>query len=158
MPQSIKYYPEDVQDFGTIGILLPMNSRPDTTGDGVFATSRTTEDQAVSNYINLLLTKKGERYMQPQFGVGLPFKLFEPNTQIVQIEIEQEIRNQASFWLPYIINESIEVRNPKDILGLSGTDEDNAVQIIITFRVTESGANRTIVIFQSEGRTNIALS
>jgi hypothetical protein len=96
--------------------------------------------------------------MQPQFGVGLPLKLFEQNTDQLQIEIEQEIRNQANFWLPYIINESIVVKNAKGIPGLSGTNEDAAIQIVITFRVTESGANRTIVAFQQEGRTNIQLT
>lgn len=154
----IKYYPEDQQDQGSLGILLPMNGSDAENSAGIFNVSRTTEEQAVSNYINLLMTYKGERWMQPQFGVGLPLKLFEQNTEQLQIEIEQEIRNQANFWLPYIINESIVVRNAKGIPGLSGTNEDAAIQIVITFRVTESGANRTIVAFQQEGRTNIQLT
>lgn len=155
---AIKVYPEDVRDYGTVGIKLPMNSETGDTGDGIFSTSRTTEDQAVSNYINLLLTKQGERYMQPRFGVGLPYKLFEPNTETLQIEIKREIEAQANFWLPYIINESIIVKNAEGIPGLTGTDEDNAIQIVITFRVTESGANHQLTIFQSEGRTNVQLA
>ena len=154
---AIKYYPEDQQDYGSLGILLPMNAGPNDTA-GIFSTSRTTEAQAVSNYINLLMTYKGERYMQPQFGVGLPLKLFEQNTDILQLEIEQEIRNQAAFWLPYIINESIVVKTAKGIPGLSSAEEENAIQIIITFRVTESGANRQIVLFQQDGRTNITVA
>lgn len=152
----IKYYPEDQQDYGSLGVLLPMNSSGNN--GGIFNTSRTTEEQAVSNYVNLLMTYKGERYMQPQFGVGLPLKLFEQNTDILQLEIEQEIRNQANFWLPYIINESIVVRTAKGIPGLSAGNEENAIQIVITFRVTESGANRQIVVFNTEGRTNINIT
>lgn len=152
-----KYYPEDHQDYGSLGILLPMNNSGTGNISGIFNTSRTTEEQAVSNYINLLMTYKGERYMQPQFGVGLPLKLFEQNTDVLQIEIEREIRNQANFWLPYIINESIEVRTAKGIPGLATANEENAIQIVITFRVTESGANKQIVVFQQEGRTNITV-
>lgn len=147
----IKYYPEDIQDYGTIGIKLPMNGSPADNSAGMFNVSRTTEDQAVSNYINLLLTKKGERYMQPDFGVGLQYKLFEQNTELLQIEIEQEIRNQANLWLPYIFNESITVKTASDIPGL-GNQTEHAIQIIIRFRVTESGANRVITLFQREGR------
>lgn len=84
----IKFYPEDLKSAsGFIGIKLPMNG----SDRGIFNMSRTTEDQAVSNYVNLLLTKKGERYMQPEFGVGLPFYLFEPNTPALRIELEAEI-------------------------------------------------------------------
>jgi phage baseplate assembly protein W len=147
---TIKYYPEDIQDYGSIGIKFPMNGSPADKSSGVFNVSRTTEEQAVSNYINLLLTRKGERYMQPNFGVGLQLKLFEPNTEILQIEIEQEIRDQANFWLPYIINDSITVRTAQDIPGLDETE--HAVQIIIRFRVTESGANQIITLFQQDGR------
>lgn len=154
---AIKYYPEDRTDHGSLGILLPSNGRADDISSGIFSVSRTTEDQAVSNYINLLMTYKGERWMQPQFGVGLPLKLFEQNTDILQIEIEQEIRNQANFWLPYIINESIVVRNAEGIPGLAAGSEEHAIQIVITFRVTESGANRQIVLFQTEGRTNVTV-
>lgn len=151
----IKIYPEDKYDYGTLGVKLPFNAGPDETTGGIFNTSRTTEDQAISNYINLLMTYKGERYMQPNFGVGLPLKLFEQNTDILHIEIEQEIRNQANFWLPYIVNESIVVRNGKDVPGLNSASDENSIQIVITFRVTESGANHQIVLFQQEGRTNI---
>ena len=147
----IKYYPEDLQDYGSLGIKLPMNASDVDSSNGIFNVSRTTEDQTVSNYINLLLTKRGERYMQPDFGVGIQYKLFEQNTDILQIEIEQEIRNQANYWLPYVFNESIEVRTAKDIPGL-GNDSENAIQIVIRFRVTESGANKVITLFQQDGR------
>ena len=38
----------------------------------------TTFDQSRSNLKNLLLTKKGERVLQPNFGSGLQDLLFEP--------------------------------------------------------------------------------
>jgi len=146
----VKYYPEDDLN-NTLGILLPMNGRPDRASDGFFAMSKTTEEQAVSNYINLLLTKKGERYMQPEFGIGIQFYLFEQNVDSLRLGLESEIYRQASIWLPHIINHNIEVRPKADVPGLAG-DPENALQIVITFSVTEAGANKTITLFQKGGR------
>jgi phage baseplate assembly protein W len=119
--------------------------------------SKTTEEQAISNYVNLLLTKKGERYMQPEFGIGIQFYLFEQNVDSLRLELESEIYRQASFWLPYIINHKIDVRPKADVPGLAG-DPENALQIVITFSVTEAGANRTIALFQKEGKISYTLT
>jgi phage baseplate assembly protein W len=152
---ELKYYPEDQQeDYGTLALKLPMNG---TKKGSFFNMSRTTEEQAVSNYVNLLLTFRGERYMQPDFGIGIQNYLFEPNTEGTRTQIEFEIQRQSAFWLPYIINHKIDVRDKANVLGLN-SDPENAIQIIITFSVTESGANRQIVIFQTGGRTNVQLN
>lgn len=148
----IKRYPEDVvQDTGTIGITLPTNTLDKRTG--LISTSRTTEQQAVSNYINLLLTFPGERYMQPTYGIGIQRYLFEQNTEGTRNDIEFAIRTQSAFWLPYIVNHNIDVRGRSDIPGLN-SDPENAIQIIITFSVLEQGANQTIVLFSENGQVN----
>lgn len=147
----IKYYPED-DSFGYIGIKFPANGTTAGSNGGFFNMSRTTEEQAVTNYINLLLTKRGERYMQPSYGIGIQYRLFEPNTESLRDDIEFEISQQSSIWLPYIRNHSIEVRGRVDIPGITGTDAENAIQIVITFSVLESPANRTITIFQDNGK------
>ena len=151
----IKYYPEDErEDYGFIGAKFPLNGQQSKTVGGFFNMSRTTEEQSVTNYINLLLTRKGERYMLPSFGVGLQDYLFEQNTEAIRTEIEFEIERQSAYWLPYIKNHKIEV------LGRSNSvngDEENAIQIIITFSVENSNANKTITVFAQDGRivTNI---
>lgn len=138
-----KIYPEDYnKNIGTLGILFPMN--PDTKRQlsDLFNLSKTTEEQAISNYINLLLTRKGERVMQPEFGVGLMNYIFEQNTDVMNIMLQNEIDNQSAFWLPYIINDDISIRRSIDNL-----DNEHAINIIIKFRVFETGANRTITAF-----------
>lgn len=140
----IKLYPEDRnKNFGSLAIKLPMNSSKFYNRSEIFNLSYTTEEQAVSNYINLLMTKKGERYMQPNLGVGLNYYLFEQNSDDVRRQLEEEIRTQAELWLPYIFNESI------TIIDYNGPNisSGNGINIIIRFRVTESGANKTISIF-----------
>lgn len=155
MPVTYKKYPEDVvEDTGTVGILLPMNNT--TARNGLFATSRTTEQQAISNYVNLLLTFKGERVMQPEFGIGLPNYLFEPNTEAIRSEIEFAIRTQSAFWLPYITNHKIEVLERADIPGI-GDNAENSIRVIITFSVGRDLANKQITIFSEGGRTNVQI-
>ena len=147
----IKYYPEDEQNSNFIGIKFPTNGNVSSNG-GFFNMSRTTEEQAVTNYINLLLTKRGERYMQPSYGIGLPYRLFEPNTAQLRQLIKLEIEQQSAIWLPYIINHNIEVQDGIDILGMNPTDAENGIRILIEFSVTEKGANKQITIFQDNGK------
>lgn len=147
---SSKIYPEDIKTQSSLAIMLPMNANA-SGKDGLFNVSYTTEQQAISNYINVLLTRKGERYMQPEFGVGLYWWLFEPNTKLIQVTLEDEIEMQADLWLPYIINQSITVSDPGESVDNTGT----TIQITIVFKVTEYGANRTITIF-GEGDVNDA--
>ena len=71
IPQTIRVNPLDLQKNIAIGISLPFN------GPGVFKSTYTTKDQIKSNLVNLLLTDKGERVMNPNFGTNLKRFLFE---------------------------------------------------------------------------------
>jgi hypothetical protein len=62
-----------------IGITLPL-----TFGENTFEQSFQTKDQIKSNIKNLLLTKRGERILQPQFGSGLQSLLFEQNDKLTR--------------------------------------------------------------------------
>jgi hypothetical protein len=65
--------------------------------------------------------------------------------------IKKEIENQCAYWLPYIRNHSIEVLE-RAKPGIVNGDPENAIQIRITFSVQESLANKTITIFEEQGR------
>jgi len=147
MAINIKYYPEDNnKDSGTLGIKLPMNAINKKSG-GTFNMSRTTEEQSVSNFINLLLTKSGERYMQPLFGIGLQYRIFENNTSDLRSLISRDIHQQTKYWLPYIIINKVDIGDGSDLENLN-SDSENAIHINIQFKVTEQGANRAITIFR----------
>ena len=147
-----KIYPEDyIKDIGTLGILLPMNSSANTELSSFFSMSQTTEQQAISNYINLLLTRKGERFMQPEFGVGLMYYVFEQNSDSMNSQLREEIINQSALWLPYIHNKSINISRK-----MNDVDNENAINIQIQFSVFDNSANRTISIFTpSEQQFNV---
>ena len=72
-----------------IGIALPFGS-----GVSNFKLNYTTLDQARTNIVNLLLTHKGERFMQPDFGTNLRRFLFQPNTSRLEDEIKAEIQEK----------------------------------------------------------------
>ena len=81
-----------------IGLKLPFNRGK----SGLFPQTETTLEQAGSNIKNLLLTAKGERVMQPNFGSRLRDLLFEQYTEDLTERIKQEIQETMSIWLPYI--------------------------------------------------------
>lgn len=108
MAIEIKVHPLDFEPNVAIGIDLPMMA-----GAGAaFKLNYTTLDQAVANAKNLLLTNKGERIMQPEFGCDLQNYIFENITEQTVTDIENTIRSSFEYWLPYIfINELLVVPN-----------------------------------------------
>jgi phage baseplate assembly protein W len=110
-----------------IGITLPIQ-----IGNTAFNQSFKTADQAKSNIKNLLLTKKYERLMQPQFGSGLQELLFEINDEEFAEKIENTIIDTMALWLPYINVDSIDIQQTNELKNA------NTVEISISFRVGET--------------------
>ena len=110
-----------------IGITLPIQ-----IGNTAFNQSFKTVDQAKSNIKNLLLTKKYERLMQPQFGSGLQELLFEINDEEFAEKIENTIIDTMALWLPYINVDSIDIQQTNELKNA------NKVEISISFRVGET--------------------
>jgi phage baseplate assembly protein W len=62
-----------------IGVALPFNP------DNIFTINYTTKDQIKSNLLNFMLTNKGERFFNPNYGANIRALLFEQNTDLGQI-------------------------------------------------------------------------
>ena len=88
-----------------IGLKLPFNRDK----SGLFGRTQTTLEQAGSNIKNLLLTAKGERVMQPDFGSRLRDLLFEQYTEDLTDRIKDAIEEAMSTWLPYIVISNVDV-------------------------------------------------
>lgn len=94
-----------------------------------FKSKYTSEEQAKENLRNLLLTAKGERLLQPEFGTGLKALLFEPIDEGFETRIRDVITESVNFWLPYITIDDIEVVMTPEL-----TDK-NQVGVNLQFRV-----------------------
>jgi len=80
----------------------------------LFAAIYTTDTQTRENLKTLLLTRIGERVMQPTYGTDLLTILFEPNLSSLKSEIQTLIQEPINYWLPYINIESIDVVTNED--------------------------------------------
>ena len=137
-----KYHPLDLQKNVGVGIPLPIGGAP------IFDTTFTTEEQAISNLKNLLLTRKGERPFQPLFGTMVPSFLFENITTKLLDKLKQGLQKDIEFWLPYINMEEIIVEDLRD---------ENRINISFSFSVGESGANQIIILnVDEQGSLSIA--
>ena len=103
-----------------IGLKLPF----DRGRTGLFAQSETTLEQAGSNIKNLLLTSKGERVMQPDFGSNLRDLLFEQYTEDLEIRITEEIQEAMSTWLPYIVISKVDIIQDETNINQTKVDLD----------------------------------
>ncbi len=95
MRRAVKYQPIDLDSNKRVGISIPFN------GKSVFNSTFTTSQQLKSNLINLLLTDKGERFFDSEFGVGLRSLLFETITdfEFVKSSIIKDIEK----YIPQLI-------------------------------------------------------
>ena len=116
-----------------IGITLPIQ-----IGNTAFNQSFTTYEQAKSNIKNLLLTKRGERVMQPNFGSGLQELLFDFNDDLLSSKIEETITMALENWLPYIVVQQINVNQSND------NKDKNTVGITISFNIRNNPQLNTV--------------
>jgi phage baseplate assembly protein W len=98
---------KDTKEFDSFayGITLPIK-RGNT---GYFEQAFTSFEQTKANLKNLLLTKRGERVMQPEFGTGLDSLLFEPMDDVFEGNLRDTITRTVSYWLPYVNIQDIEI-------------------------------------------------
>ena len=89
----------------TIGLSLPLTH---DNSFGFFKTTQTLLEQAKHNIRNLLLTKRGERVGNPNFGSDLHLLLFEQESSNLGDRIEEMIRETITNQLPYVIVNSVE--------------------------------------------------
>lgn len=165
-----QYQPINETPDVAVGILLPMNKSSDAFNDSltalsgsvinkgqqydagtyggssVFAQSYTTEDQAISNLKNLLLTMKGERIMQPDFGTRIRESVFQQSTSALSEFLIETISADINRWLPYIKLNGINV--DRDI-------ESYNINIQIQFQVGTTGANLVINLLANENEITI---
>ena len=135
IPQVIRVNPLDLQKNIAIGISLPFGL---CGTNQLFNKTYSTKDQTKSNLINLLLTNRGERILNPDFGCNLKQVLFEQITQSTEDDIRNIIISSASIYIPEISIVNINIDN-------TYTD-NNIINITINYILNISGTADQITI------------
>jgi phage baseplate assembly protein W len=91
-----------------IGITLPIR----LGRTGMFEQSTSSLQQTRSNLKNLILTKKGERLMQPELGCDLWEILFEQITEDTKLLARTTVVDAVDRWLPFLEIAEFELETP----------------------------------------------
>ena len=113
-----------------IGVAIPFNSTD------VFKLNYTTVDQMKSNIINFILTNKGERILNPNFGSNLREFLFEGINESTLKALEIKLTNDIQNNFPNVTINS---------LTLNPLQDDNTIQLSLSLSVY-NGNTQTIQI------------
>ena len=106
-----------------IGVTLPLE-RGNT---GYFAQSTSVFQQVKSNFKNLMLTRKGDRLMQPEFGTDIHSLLFNQITEDTLDNLKLSINSAVERWMPFLEVVEVSTQTPVD-------DDYNKVSIYVKYR------------------------
>ena len=132
IPQTVKIDPLDLQKNIAIGISLPFNGPA-----GPFNKTYSTQEQAKFDLINLLLTSKGERLFNPEFGTDLRPVLFEPITEDIVPLIKNIVTTSVDTYVPAVVVSDVTVKKDED---------NNTISITVTYRMRVSGQADQITV------------
>jgi phage baseplate assembly protein W len=85
-----------------------------TGAHGLFSSIYTTPQQVKENLKSLLLTRIGERLMQPTFGTNLLNIIFEPNISDLKEDIVDLLTAPINYWIPSITIEAVDIITNED--------------------------------------------
>ena len=76
-----------------------------------FKMNKTDKDAIRADLLHLLLTNKGERLYLPEFGSDLKKFIFEPNDEVTQEEIKDNLNQTITRFIPNLLINDISFRN-----------------------------------------------
>lgn len=131
IPKTYRVDPRDLQKNIAIGIGLPFNK------PSAFKSTYSTKEQIKYNLINLLLTNKGERIENPEFGADIKRELFEQIDENTFDAIRDKIISNVNIFLPEITLTNI-IINP--------LTDNNTININIEYYIRVSGETEKLNI------------
>ena len=119
-----------------IGITLPIQ----IGNMGYFQQSFDTLVQVKSNFLNLILTRKGERVHQPEFGCGIHDYLFEQLTPENIEGARLSVINAVERWMPFLELVQFQLNaSPNDL-------DNNRLQLYVGYRLKKNPNIRDTII------------
>jgi phage baseplate assembly protein W len=132
IPQTTRVNPLDLQGNIAIGVSLPFSGPA-----GPFNSTYSTSNQIQSNLINLLLTNKGERVFNPDFGSDLKKALFEVEVDDTYSYIQDLITTNIEYFVPEVQIVEIQVLPNED---------NNSISVTIKYKLKISGNSDEITV------------
>lgn len=130
----------------TINIKFPLTD--DVEKNRLFGLNSVSKDALTSNLVLLLLTEKGERYYEPDFGTSLKKFLFEPKDDLTMGDIEKDIRETVKKFIPQLSIKQVQFFSESDDLGENVGD--NELRVVVDFTYTED-------VFSESGRLELTI-
>jgi phage baseplate assembly protein W len=124
IPQVKRINPLDLQKNTAIGVSLPFKS------PSVFKSTYSTQEQIKSNIINVLLTNRGERIMNPEFGADIKYALFESIDNNIIPLIRDKITSAFNIYIPQATINNIDIKF---------TEDSNLITISVQYTINISG-------------------
>jgi len=131
--RSTRVDPRDFQVNTAIGVGLPFNA------PGVFNSIYSTREQIKFNVVNLVLTSKGERIENPNFGTTLRSQLFGQMTEDTLDSVRTDIINSIAIYIPEVAVRNIE-------LLIEPNESSNTLLVKITYVILISGETDNITV------------
>ena len=103
----------------------------------------TNEESIINSLKNIILTKKGERVFQPDFGCNISGLLFENFSKITNDAIETEIRTAVENFEPRVKNIKVTVVESLD---------NHSIELQLYFTTINNPENVSISFFLSRIR------
>lgn len=126
-----KIDPLDLQPRKAVGVKLPFS------GNAVFNSTFTTSEAIKTNLINFFLTSRGERYLNVDFGNGLPALLFDQLTEDKVKQIDAQIKADLAYYFPTV--------TPVEITT-NGIPDSNTVQFAMKYKVNDTNIDDEVVL------------
>jgi phage baseplate assembly protein W len=117
----------------TVGISLPFNK------PSAFRSTYDFKQQIKFNVVNLLLTNRGERVYNPNFGTDIRKQIFNQMVEGTFDALSDDISNTLAAYIPEITVERLTVTP-------GPTYNNNTVVIDLTYRINISNESDTITI------------
>ena len=124
-------YPIDTEARRAVGFGFPLN------GDAVFVPTYQTRDQIKANLVNYLLTNRGERVFNPNFGANLRNLLFENVSDTTTEELRERIQNDINSFFPEVQVKQVIFDNIPD---------SNTINFTLTYQIVVFGIEESVNI------------
>jgi len=138
--QIYRLNPQDIGQPRGIGVSVLYNN-----STNVFNSTITTKEQVKSNLINYVLTNKGERLYDPNFGGDIRRAVFEANDDAAFESVIARLEDEILAYVPNIILQSITLQKNPDY---------NMVTISINYQLNQENQN-IILNVETNGLNNL---